>query len=264
MNAKEYFEAGQLSEAITSITDEVKKKPTDVSKRGFLTELLLIAREWDRADKQLDFIGHQNPEAMTTVAMWRQLLRAGQARDQFFSEGRVPEVLEEPDELVQLYLKASLSLREGNKAEAFETLEQAEAIRPKLSGKMDGVAFDDIRDLDDSFPGVFEILTSTGKYYWIPANRVVSIEFHKPESAVDLVFRRATIHTNKEGPEGDVYFPAIYPTLLEEDKDRILLGRTTDWVGGEGEPVLGVGLKMFYANDEAKTIMEIGEIEFDQ
>jgi len=263
MNAKELFEAGQLSEAITAITDEVKKKPTDVHKRGFLTELLLIAREWDRADKQLDFIGHQNPDAVMTVAMWRQLLRAGQARDQFYSEGRIPEVLEEPDELVQLYLKASLLSREGNKAEAFKALEQAEEIRPKMKGTIDGQAFSDFRDLDDAFPGVFEIFTSTGKYYWIPATRVENIEFHAPESAIDLVLRRATIQTNNDGPEGEVYFPAIYPTIIEEDRDRVLLGRSTDWLGEEGEPITGVGLRMYYVNDEAKTIMEVGEIDFE-
>lgn len=264
MNAKELYEAGRLTDAIAAITEEVKKKPMDVHKRGFLCELLMVAREWERADKQLDFIGHQNPDAMMTVAMWRQLLRAGQARDQFFSEGRIPEVLEEPDELVQLYLKASLLVREGDKASAFTVLEEAEKIRPRLSGSINGQAFDDFRDLDDSFPGVFEVFTSTGKYYWIPADRIESIEFHAPESALDLTLRRATLQTNNEGPDGEVYIPAIYANIPDDDKDRTLLGRTTDWQGDEGEPVTGVGLRMFYVNDEAKTIMEIQNLEFNQ
>lgn len=263
MNAKELFEAGQLNEAIKAVTEEVKKKPMDVHKRGFLCELLLIAREWDRADKQLDFIGHQNPDAMMTVAMWRQLIRAGQAREQFFTVGRAPEVLEEPDELIQAYLKAAVSLREENKSEAATILEQAEQLRPKLKGKLNGVSFEDFRDLDDAFPGVLEVMTSTGKYYWIPFTRVTSLEFHAPQSPVDLAFRRATLQTNRGGPEGEVFIPAIYHNLLEEDRERLLLGRSTDWLGSEGEPIIGVGQRMFYFNDEARTIMEINEIEFE-
>lgn len=263
MDAQSLFEAGRLSEAIQAVTDEVKKKPMDVNKRGFLCELLIIAREYDRADKQLDFIGHQNPDAIMTVAMWRQLLRASKARDEYFTEGRVPEVLEEPDELVQAYLKAGLSLREGKKAEAYSILEAAEEIRPKLSGAIDGNAFDDFRDLDDANPGVFELLTSTGKYYWIPYTRIESIEFHPPKSAIDLALRRATINTNKEGPEGEVFIPTIYPTVVEEDKEGLLLGRSTDWVGEEGEPIVGMGLRMFYVNDEAKSIMEFQELSFN-
>ncbi len=264
MNAKELFEAGQLSAAIQAITEEVRKKPMDVDQRGFLCELLMIAREWDRADKQLDFIGHQNPDAMMTVAMWRQLIRASKAREQFYSEGRIPEVLEEPDDLIQTYLKASLLMREGEKAEAFTLLEAAESQRPKLKGMLNGVSFDDFRDLDDANPGVLELLTSTGKYYWVPYNRVVSLEFHAPESSVDLVLRRASLQTNQDGPEGDVYIPAIYPTLLDEDRDRLLLGRSTDWLGLVSEPVSGVGLRMFYVNDEAISIMELKDLEFTQ
>ncbi|MDX1811649.1 MAG: type VI secretion system accessory protein TagJ [Gammaproteobacteria bacterium] len=264
MDAKALFEAGQLNEAIKVISDEIKKKPMDVNKRGFLCELLLIAREWDRADKQLDFIAHQNPDSVMTVASWRQLIRASMAREEFFTQGRAPDVIEEPDELVQLYLKASLLMREGNKTEANTLLEQAEEMRPKLHGTINGEAFDDLRDLDDTCPGVFEVLTSNGKYYWIPAKRVVCMEFHPPQSPIDLVLRRVSIQTNQDGPEGDVYMPAIYFPINEEDRENILLGRSTDWMGEEGEPVLGTGLRMFYANDEATTIMQIQEIEFEQ
>ena len=36
MNAKEHYEAGNLSEAVTAATEEVKQRPTDTSRRGFL------------------------------------------------------------------------------------------------------------------------------------------------------------------------------------------------------------------------------------
>ncbi|MDH3326632.1 MAG: SciE type virulence protein [Gammaproteobacteria bacterium] len=264
MNAREYYQAGQLDNAIKAIIEEVKKNPTDTNRRGFLSELLLISREWDRADKQLDMIGHQSPEAMMGIMLWRQMIRAGQARDQFVKDGRVPEVLEVPDDLVQHYLKASVLLRENSKTEALGILNAAEEARQPISGELDGVKFSDFRDLDDRAPGVLEVFTSNGKYYWIPFSRIISINFYKPESALDLVFRRAHLEINGDGPDGEVYMPATYLALPEEDREAFLLGRTTDWLGDEGEPVLGAGQKMFYVDEQAKTIMEMQEIKFDQ
>ena len=264
MDAKAYYQTGQLTEAIQAATASVKKNPMDAGLRGFLTELLMVNRDWERADKQLDFIGHQAPNAMAGVALWRQLIRAGQARDQFFSEGRVPEVLEEPDELMQTYLKASLSMRDKKLVEAKAILDEAEAMRPKLSGELDGKAFSDFRDLDDLAPGVLEVFTSTGKYYWIPLTRVVSLSLYKPESPVDLILRRAHLHTNNEGPDGEVYIPTVYHALDENDRDNLLLGRATDWIGADNEPVRGIGQRMFLVDDAAKTIMEMEELSFNQ
>ncbi|HFE37176.1 MAG TPA: SciE type virulence protein [Gammaproteobacteria bacterium] len=263
MNAREYYEAGQLNKAIDATIAEVKKHPTDIARRGFLCELLFAKREWERIDKQLDLIGHQDPNTMHMVALWRQLLRAGQARDQFFSDGRIPEVLEAPDELLQSYLKASVAMREGNKAEAYTLLEQAECKRPILKGMLNGKAFEDFRDLDDTAPAVFEVFTSTGKYYWIPFSRINQLTFHAAEGPIDLIFRRASLETNQNGPDGEVYVPAVYQTLAGQDQERLMLGRASDWLGEEGEPIRGVGQKMFLVDEQSISIMEIEELSFE-
>lgn len=263
MNAREFYQAGQLDNAIKAIVEEVKSNPTDTNRRGFLSELLLIARAWDRADKQLDMIGHQNPDAMMGIMMWRQIIRAGQSREQFLTKGRVPEVLEVPDELVQNYLKAAVLLNDGQSKEAAIVLEEAEKSRTPLSGVLDGVPFSDFRDLDDRMPGVLEVFTCNGKYYWIPFSRVISLDFFKPESALDLVYRRAHLEINGDGPDGEVYIPATYMPVPDEDREATLLGRTTGWLGEEGEPVMGVGQKMYYVGEQAKTIMEMQRLKFD-
>ena len=70
-------------------------------------------------------------------------------------------------------------------------LRQAEETRPKVRGVCDGKPFDDFRDLDDLTAAVFEVLTSTGKYYWIPVERVELIELRPVERVRDLLWRRA-------------------------------------------------------------------------
>jgi protein involved in temperature-dependent protein secretion len=40
------------------------------------------------------------------------------------------------------------------------------------------------------------------------------------------------------------------------------LGRQTDFIGGDGEPVRGVGLRSFIFGDEARSILDVAEIQF--
>ena len=96
MDAKELFKAGSLTEALAAATDDVKQHPVDLARRGFLCELLCFAGEWSRADAQLDALGQQDSQLTLGISMFRQLIRAEQARQQFYAEGRVPEFLEPP------------------------------------------------------------------------------------------------------------------------------------------------------------------------
>ena len=50
------------------------------------------------------------------------------------------------------------------------------------------------------------MLTSTGKYYWIPMERVEMIEFHDPARPRDLLWRRAHMVV-RGGPDGEVFLP---------------------------------------------------------
>ena len=63
MNAKELFQAGKLTEAIQSLTVEVRSNPTDPRRRSFLFELLTLAGEFDRAFKHLDVLAQTSPAA---------------------------------------------------------------------------------------------------------------------------------------------------------------------------------------------------------
>lgn len=263
MNPSEYYQAGQLTEAIASAIEEVKKHPADTSRRGLLCELLCCNGDLERADQHLDTIGKQDAKAMLGIALFRQLVRAETARRQFYTEGRVPEFLSEPTPAMRLHLEASIRCREGNLSEAAALLGQAEEMRAKVTGTADGEPFDDFRDLDDRTAGFFEVLTSTGKYYWIPTERVTFLEFHAPERPRDLLWIRAHM-TVADGPDGEVFLPTIYHGSLDDPDQKVRLGRVTDWKGGQGSPVTGVGLRTFLVGEEAKTVLELHEIEFGE
>ena len=259
MNATEHYKAGNLSEAVAAATEEVKQHPTDTSRRGLLVELLCFAGDLQRADLQLDAMGHQDPQSMLGISMFRQLVRAEQARQQFFGEGRLPEFLDQPAPHLQCHLEASIRLREGHPSEAAELLEEAERQRPAVAGTSGDQPFEDMRDIDDLTASFFEVLTSNGKYYWIPMERVALIEFRAPVRPRDLLWRRVHIVV-RDGPDGEVFLPVLYPGSHAEPDDRIRLGRMTDWRGGEGLPVRGIGQRMFLIGEEDRSILELEKI----
>jgi type VI secretion system protein ImpE len=263
MNAKDCFQAGDLQGAVAAAADEVKRNPTQTSPRALLAELLCFTGDLERADKHLDAIGQQDPEAMLGVAVLRQLVRAELSRREFYERGRVPEFLDPPPPHVRLALEASIAIRERNTAEAAAKLEEAERLRPRLSGTSDGKPFDDFRDVDDLAATFLEVFTTTGKYYWIPNERVELIEFHAPERSRDLLWRRAHMVV-AGGPDGEVNIPAIYYGSHADLEDRVKLGRVTEWRGDEGAPVRGFGQRLFLMGDDARAILELKEISFTQ
>jgi type VI secretion system protein ImpE len=262
MTARELYQAGKLSEAIQAALDEVRTHPTDVPRRYFLSELLCFAGDLARADKQLEVICQQSTEAAMRVNLFRHVVHAELARQEFYSVGRVPEFLAEPTPSLQCRLRASIEFRENRLDEATKLLEEAEQLRPRPTGMCNGARFDDFRDLDDLTAGVFEVLTSTGKYYWVPVEQVELLEFQPPQRPSDLLWREAHMVVT-DGPDGVVYLPTTYAGGAEADA-QLRLGRGTDWIGGDGSAVRGRGLRMYLVGDDDRTCMELKDVQFDR
>ena len=199
---------------------------------------------------------------MVGVSMFRQLIRGETTRREFYTKGHVPEFLDLPNEVMKLHLEASIHLREGNGAEAAKLLAEAEEKRPKISGKCDGTSFDDFRDLDDLTSAFAEVITSNGKYYWIPWERIEFIEFREISRPRDLLWRRAHMVV-AGGPDGEVYFPTLYYGSHSDEDQRVRLGRVTDWKGGDGTPVLGIGQRTLLVGNEDRTILQLKNVEFE-
>lgn len=263
-SASQFYQEGQLEQAIKAIQDEIKKDPTNTSKRGFLAELLCFDGELDRADKQLDVITSQELEAAAGLAFWRQVIRAEQARQDFFSSGRAPHFIGEPTPMIENLIKASIAIREESWEEANELIAAAEESRINIDVKCNGESAEDFRDLDDLTSGVLEVMANNGKYYWIDFSQINHVEFLPPERPIDLLWRKAAIDV-REGPEGEVFIPTIYnpiPYLQEGDGDPLAkLGRKTEWSQDEDKPLRGIGLKAFLVGEEMKTIMDIDTLE---
>jgi type VI secretion system protein ImpE len=260
-NASELFRAGKLAPAIEAANAGLRKNPADLNARLLLAELLVFADNFERADNILDAAAQIDPTAMIGIAEFRQLLRAAMARRQYSREGRLPEFLDEPTPALREGLAALVALRAGDAEAAAWHAAEAESLRPRVSGHAGDREFDDFRDTDDLHAGFFELLTTTGKYFWIPTERVERVEFHPPRRPRDLAWRRASIAV-ANGPDGEVYLPAIYEAENRDVADDLRLGRATDWIGPEDGPVRGIGQRIYLAGNDAVGIMELTTISF--
>src|SRR5580765_6175279 len=111
--AKELFAAGKLDEAIAELLSEVKANPNDVARRTFLFELSCFAGDWERAERQLDVIGHQSAQAELGVMVYRSNIKAEQERRRVFAEGIQPHFLQEPPAYVDLHVAALKQIQQG-------------------------------------------------------------------------------------------------------------------------------------------------------
>ena len=259
------FRAGKLDDAIAAATASVKAAPNDIARRVLLAEFLIFAGNLERADVLLDAAADLEPGAAVVIAEFRQLLRAEMARRQVWRDGRVPEFLGEPGEVERALLAALVALRAGDLPEARRQAEAAEAARDAAPGEHSAgdaaESFEDFRDASDTTGGILEVLTVTGKYFWVPIGKVEEIEFHAPSRPRDLIWRRASLSV-ADGPDGDVYIPVTYfsddPALGADYR----LGRATGWSEDGPGPVIGIGQREFLVGEDVLPIMELGRIAF--
>jgi type VI secretion system protein ImpE len=261
MGAKELLDQHHLSAAITELTNDIKRHPTDARLRTFLFELLSFAGDYERAERQLDVLGHQDDKVGIGTEVYRNILRGEAARRRFFTEGLKPSFLSDVPAHVALYLDGHNQLREGHAGEARSLYERAQQIRPEIRGRLNGQPFTSFRDSDDRTSGILEVIVGES-YMWIPFDRIRKLVIPRPKHLRDLLWAPAAIEIS-DGPNGDVFLPVLYVGSELEADDKVRLGRMTEWRDlGEGLAG-GVGQKTFVVDDRDVSILELGELEFE-
>ena len=260
-DAKQKFDEGDLKGAMESALNLVKSDPTNQTARTFLFELSCFTGDWERAERQLEVVGHQDVNAMMGAMIYRQNFKAERDRARFFADGLKPEFLMPPPAYVEDLLAANNRLREGNVAEARQVLDETEENRPAFPCRVNDQEFSDFRDYNDSTMCVFEAILKD-QYVWLPIEQVRKIEFFKPKSLRDLFWIQAQIELTN-GTSGEMFIPALYADSWKSDDDRVRLGRMTDWREAGEEFYIGEGTKLYWMDGKEKSILDIQTIEFN-
>jgi type VI secretion system protein ImpE len=261
MGAKELLDQHHLSAAIAELNHDIKRHPTDIHLRTFLFELLCFAGDYERAQRQLEVIGHQNEKVGIGVEVYKNILRAETTRRRIFAEGVKPAFLGDPPEHVVLALDAHNQLRGQHAAEAKALYERAQGVRPEIRGRIKGQPFTSFRDSDDRMAGILEVIVRDS-YLWVPFERIRKVTIPEPKHLRDLLWVPASLEI-EDGPVGEVFLPVLYAGSELETDDQVRLGRMTEWIDLGAGLAGGIGQKTFLVDDREVSILEIGELDFD-
>jgi len=260
-DAKAQLDAGNLVGAVEAALNTVRGNPTDGGARTFLFELSCFSGDWDRAEKQLEVIGHQDIAAMIGAKIYQQNFKAERDRGKLFSDGLKPEFLMPVPSYVEDLLAANNRIREGSIFEARGLFDAVEENRPASACIVNGEEYSDFRDYNDGTMCVFEVILKDS-YVWLPFEQVQKIEFTEPKTMRDLFWIQGTVEM-VNGTGGDMFFPALYANSWKADDDLVRLGRKTDWRDLGEETYAGEGTKAYWMDGKDKSILDLRNVVFD-
>lgn len=294
MEISDLFNSGRLADSIAEATRMIKASPGDFGIRLLFAELLCFEGNFERADKQLEALesmesegsdamralgeAGSDPNALAqamdpnlqtsmrryqVVREFRQLIRAAQWREQFFADGRVPEFVEVPCDELKGRVEATVAIREDDSDRAVSLLKASDNLLSPVAGSHDDAPFSEFRDACDTTASCFELLTTNGKYFWVPFNKLEFIEFRPHQSPRDVLWRSASFGIS-DGQTGDGYVPALYAGSAQSDDEQVRTGRVVEWKElGDGYS-RGLGARLIQIDDDFVPLIQLGRIDFSK
>lgn len=241
-----YVESGDVKGAVDAALAAVKAQPANVDARRLLIDLLIVAGDFERADKQADILSKTSVELALGMGLLRGRLRAASARIAWFREEAVPAFPEGPTPRDEAAIQLAIARRTDDGVA--EALASTTALSETAGITANGAAVESFRDADDRIPHALEVLCTNGSYMWVDFDLIENVDFAEVKAVRDLVWRPTKL-TLRDGSETDVVTCATY--YADSPSDGELLARVTDWVDGADGVVTGRGQKAFLAGDEA-------------
>jgi type VI secretion system protein ImpE len=256
--AEDRFRAGDLSGALTELQAEVRKNPSAARLRVFLSQLLMLTGDWDRALNQLTVVAELDAGALPMVHAYRSAIQCERLRAAVFAGERSPLIFGDPEPWIAQLLQALTLLGQNRPAEASALREQALNDAPATGGTLDGTAFEWIADADSRIGPLLEVLLQ-GAYYWVPFSRISRIVIEPPADARDLAWLPAQF-TWSNGGEAMGMIPTRYPGSEHSDDDAIRVSRKTQWREIGPDAYAGLGQRLLVTSADERGLLEIREL----
>jgi type VI secretion system protein ImpE len=249
--------AGDLGQAVSAASAAVRDRPTSPRDRILLAEILTVQGALERADTHLKLAADHAPAELIGISQTRWLLRAAEARRNWYENGSLPEFLGEPTQRQQLALQLALAVREKDAAAA-QTLRGTLEAAPLPEAGIDGAAPVAIRDACDLSQHGFEALTLNGCYLWIAPEQIRRLHFQPVGRPRDRIWRPADTLL-RDGRSAVFFIVAQYHDADATDAQRLGLG--TDWAEESSGVTRGRGQRMILAGDDIHGLLDISRID---
>ncbi len=254
------IKAGDVAAARAALVDEVRARPDDRQARMFLSQVLLVLGEWDKALTHMKALANLSPEALTLFTAYDRAITAEKQREAVFAGKATPEGLAPGGPWFQLLLQALAAEAKGDAEAAARLRGEAFDQAPETQGTADGAAFDFIADADSRFGPSLEAVVD-GKYGLVPFDAVVELSCDGVRDLRDLVWMPARLSL-KTGQSGHVFLPVRYPGAAADPDSAIKLARKTEWEDHGDLGNYGRGQRVFDAGENEVAILELRRLTF--
>ena len=258
MKAREHYLQGNLTEALSELSSELKQNPADTSLRIFLFELLVFQGEYNRALKQLDIISHYNP--LTQLSLYSMNIAAELARLDVFNGRSKPEFFSAPPDFIDLYIKSIGEFKDNNLQKVQELLNQAQELCTYNVWNFveTETSVDFIIDSNDFIGNVLEVFVGD-RYFWIPLENILSLKVHQPALLRDLIWITADIECDERysNVPDRVFLPVLYCNSSTSTDEQVRLGRITVWDEVVDKIMIPKGRKTYLTNENDLSIFDL-------
>jgi type VI secretion system protein ImpE len=256
--AEEKLRAGELSGCLADLQAEVRRNPSEPRARIFLAQLLMVLGEWDRALTQLNVIAEMDAAAIPMTRAYGATIQCERLRASVLKGERSPLIFGDPEPWLALLVQGLAALA-GGRAEQADTI-RAEAFdaAPVTGGNLNGQEFEWIADADSRLGPVLEVLLN-GAYYWVPFNRIASIELQEPADLRDLVWLPAQF-TWSNGGQAVGFIPTRYAGSESAADPALRLSRRTEWTAIGSEAFAGLGQRVLTTSADEVPLLEVREL----
>ena len=259
MTPEEHLKSGDLAETLSTLQDKVRANPADPSLRIFLFQLLCVLGDWKRAINQLKVSAEMDPTAEMMAKTYREAIICEVYRDKVFAGEKEPLIFGEPQEWLAHLIEAQKLFGQGRIAEASELRAKAFDAAPTTSGTLNGEPFEWIADADMRMGPVLEVIVN-GKYFWLPFNKISSLEIEEPTDLRDAVWTAGTL-TLPNGGEIVALIPTRYAGTAENGDNAEKLARATNWADAGAETFVGTGQRLLTTDQADVAVMDIRSLK---
>ncbi|MDB5960726.1 MAG: Type secretion system protein ImpE [Massilia sp.] len=261
MNPQALIQEGKLTAALAALQDQVRNDAANPKYRIFLFQLLCVLGQWNRALTQLNVAGELDAATLPMVQTYREAIQCEALRGDIFKAVHAPLIFGEPPAWMALLLEAIKLDAAGDPVRADAARTQAFDAAPSCGGSIDGQRFEWLADADQRIGPVLEVIIN-GRYFWVPMERVGSIEFDAPTDLRDTVWTPASF-TWTNGAQTVGLIPTRYVDTLASTDEALLLGRRTEWIDQGAHGSHGLGQRMLVTDAGEYSLMDVRVIEFD-
>jgi type VI secretion system protein ImpE len=261
--AEEAVRAGDPRTALARLTEAVRAKPADPKLRTFMSQLLSVLGQWERAHTQLNVVAEMDKLAIPMRETVGHAIRCELLRAQVFAGKRTPVVFGQPEAWVAQLIESLKQQGEGHDQLAADLAAKAFDAAPTSAGTLDGQRFEWLADADSRLGPILEVCLN-GHYTWVPFQHLAKIHFDAPEDLRDCVWMPAQLSFTNGG-NSVALVPTRYVGSDKSEDGLINLARKTEWAPLPGEErYAGLGQRVLASDVGDHDLMAIREITFDQ